>query len=189
MIQTKVVFLDRDGVINRYPGDYRYVTSCRDFVFLPDVFSALKRLQDSGYELAVISNQAGVAKGLYSAGELEAITRLMLDELSRRGVGIAGVYYCTHLEQDNCSCRKPKTGLIDKAVAAWNRQGKAVDLQSSFMVGDSIRDVVMGRAAGLRTILVLSGAHPPADKSVWAAVPDATVEDLSAAADIILATT
>ena len=106
----KAVFLDRDGVINQYPGDTKYVSSWADFHFIPGGKLALKRLKVVGYKIFIISNQAGVAKGIYSEGRLNEITGNMLSELSSAGIEIAGVYYCTHRDEDNCSCRKPKTG-------------------------------------------------------------------------------
>lgn len=183
----KVIFLDRDGVINNYPGDLQYVKSVDEFAFLPNTKTALKRLQDSGFRLFIVSNQAGVAKGIYSQGALDLITRRMLDELEECGVHISGVHYCTHRSEDNCSCRKPKAGLVHAAIAKLREQGVRVDLSASFFIGDTVRDIQTGKAAGLKTVLVFSGKEKAGNRQEWHSLPDFTADDLSGAADLILA--
>ena len=122
------VFLDRDGVINRYPGDGKYVTSVKEFRFLPKVKKAIALLTAHKYPIFIISNQAGVGKGLYSQAALDRITEHMLKELSRHKGKVHAVYYCTHRNEDNCSCRKPKTGLIMSALSSLRgRLSKAGD--------------------------------------------------------------
>jgi len=113
---TRAVFLDRDGVINRYPGDGKYVTSVKEFRFLPKVKEAIALLTAHKYPIFIISNQAGVGKGLYTQEALSRITEHMLKELSRHRGKVQAVYYCTHRSEDNCSCRKPKAGLIFSAI-------------------------------------------------------------------------
>ena len=179
-----MVFLDRDGVINKYPGHFQYVSSSEDFKFLSGAKKALKRLCDAGYKIFVISNQAGVKKGLYSQKTLDSITDNMLKSLKRFGVNITGVYYCTHIDADNCPCRKPKAGLIQKALREHKIPKSS--LKKAFIVGDSIRDVQTGKNAGCRTILVLSGKENMNEKSSWPEKPDYIAHDLSMAVDIIL---
>jgi len=182
----KVLFLDRDGVINRYPGDSDYVKSWSEFYFLPKVKSSLKRLNDGGFKIFIISNQAGVAKGLYSQEALDLITKNMLKELNDYKINIAGVYYCTHRQEDNCPCRKPKTGLIDMAIAKLKEKGLKIQLSGSYFIGDTISDVQTGKAAGLLTILVFSGKERPDNKNRWAILPDYTAKDASEAVELIL---
>lgn len=182
----KAIFLDRDGVINKYPGDFKYVTCWEEFYFLPDIKPALKKLNDHGFTLFIISNQAGVSKGIYSKETLDLITKNMLKELSDNKIDIAGVYYCTHLPQDNCLCRKPNTGLVQKAIARLKAEGQNVDVSASYFIGDSVKDVETGKAAGLRTILIFSGREKPENKNNWQVLPDLTARDLSEAADLIL---
>ena len=186
LILSKVVFLDRDGVINKYPGDREYVKSWGEFEFLPGVKAGLKRLNDKGFKVIVISNQAGVSKGIYPQEELDLITRNMLKELTDARVDIEGVYYCTHRQEDNCRCRKPKPGLIDIAVQKLKDKGLAPELGRSYFVGDTIHDVEAGSSAGLKTILVFSGKERPDNKNKWSTLPDYTAEDLSGAVDLIL---
>ncbi len=182
----KVVFLDRDGVINEYPGDTGYVSSWGGFHFLPGVEKALGRLTEGGYKIFIVSNQAGVAKGIYSEERLDEITVKMLKELRKSGVKISGVYYCIHRDEDNCSCRKPKVGLLEKALQEHNLPRHI--LSNSFLVGDSIRDIQAGQSAGCRTILVFSGKEKPGNQAGWSVHPNFTAGDLSAAVDLILGT-
>ncbi|MBM3245242.1 MAG: HAD-IIIA family hydrolase [Candidatus Omnitrophica bacterium] len=182
----KAVFLDRDGVINMYPGDFKYVTGWEEFHFIPGVEQALKKLSESGIKLFVISNQAGVSKGLYSKGTLDLITENMLAVLKKSGVTIAGVYYCTHQEAEDCSCRKPKAGLVHKAVSDARAKEMNIDIKNSYFVGDTIRDVEAGKVSGLKTILVFTGKERPENKDKWRITPDFTANTLSDAAEIIL---
>ena len=148
----KIIFLDRDGVINRDPGFGGYVTCCEEFEFLPGAFEAIKRLNQSGYEVIVISNQGGVAKGLYALKDLDKITKNMLGEIEKAGGKIRSVHYCPHKDEDNCNCRKPKTGLFSQAT-----KGLQVNFTNTFFVGDNRRDVLAAKAIGCKSIFVLSG--------------------------------
>ncbi|MDD5155032.1 MAG: HAD family hydrolase [Candidatus Omnitrophica bacterium] len=185
MSKVKAVFLDRDGVINEYPGDSKYVTSWADFHFLPGTEEALKKLTGKGYRIFVISNQAGVSKGVYSKEALDLITRNMLSELDKHKVRISGVYYCIHKPEDNCDCRKPKSGLVKMAAARLKNEGLDIESTASFFIGDTIRDIETGKDAGLKTILVFSGKEKPENKDNWSTLPDFTARDLSEAADIV----
>lgn len=182
----RVIFLDRDGIINKYPGDSDYVKSWEEFQFLPKVKNSLKRLNDSGFKLFIISNQAGISKGIYSQENLNLITKNMLDELDKEGIEIAGVYFCIHRTEDNCFCRKPKTGLVDLAIKKLKADGLEIDLKNSYFIGDTIRDVETGKSIGLKTILVFSGKEKPENKNNWQILPDFVAVDLSEAVDIVL---
>jgi len=182
----RVIFLDRDGVINRYPGDADYVKSWDEFHFLPQVLPSLKKLNDKGFKIFIISNQAGVSKGIFSQEDLDLITNNMLNEFKKHNIYIAGVYYCTHREEDNCLCRKPKTGLIDAAIGQLKKQGGEVELSKSYFIGDTVRDVETGKSAGLKTIMVMSGKEKAENKDNWHNHPYFTARDLSEAADLIL---
>jgi len=182
----KVIFLDRDGVINKYPGDADYVKSREEFKFLPRVKLALRKLSDAGFQIFIVSNQAGVSKGIYPRENLDFITSSMLKELKDNGVIIAGVYYCIHRDEDNCSCRKPKTGLIDLALANLKERGIPLKLSGSYFIGDTTRDIETGKKRGLKTILVFSGKERPENKKKWPLQPDFTASDLFEATKIIL---
>ncbi len=175
------VFLDRDGVINVFPGKGRYVTRPGEFRLLPRVAAALKELRRKGYRLYVVSNQAGVAKKRYSRQTLEEITHVMTRRLGAAGARLDGIFYCTHRSSDNCRCRKPRTGLIRAAVRRAAAEGIRLSLKSSYFVGDSQRDILAGRRAGMHTVLVRS--HPLEEPA--AILPERTVDSLHEAARII----
>ncbi len=185
MKKTGVVFLDRDGVINEYPGHFKYVVSVSGMRLLPSSREALKRLCSSGLKIFVISNQAGVGKGLYSMKDLDDITAYMLKELGE-GISFEGVYYCVHTQEQKCECRKPKPGLIYKAMASLAEKGYEIDKERSFFVGDSLIDVETGKNAGINTIMVFSGRESAQNREKWSLIPDFTASDLNEAADIIL---
>lgn len=177
----KVVFLDRDGVINKYPGDKNYVTSCNGFRLLPRVKEAIAKLHHKGFRLFVISNQAGVGKGIFSQETLDAITSKMLRAIEKAGGSIEAVYYCTHRKEENCPCRKPKAGMIDIASKAHSIKAKG-----AFLIGDTIRDVHTARSAGCKSILVLSGKEKLPNRKNWQIQPDFIFKDLYQAAKFII---
>lgn len=182
----KVILLDRDGVINRYPGDTKYVTKWEEFHFLPQAKKAIAQLYQNRFKIFVISNQAGVGKGIFSQKTLDIITKNMLLEIERAGGKIEAIYYCTHKPDQNCSCRKPKTGLIDLAINQLKDHACKINLSNSYFIGDTIRDIEAGKKAGLKTILVFSGKERPENKNNWQALPDFTAHNLSEAVDLIL---
>jgi histidinol-phosphate phosphatase family protein len=174
------VFLDRDGVINRYPGDTKYVTCWKEFKFLPNVKKAVALLNTKHYPVFVVSNQAGVSKGTYTQDTLNAITKKMLNAFKKSNAKIKAVYYCIHRNEDNCSCRKPKTGLLKLAL-----KGNSILLKRSFFIGDTIRDVNTAKATGCKSILVLSGKEKLSNRNNWQTQPDFIFKDLYGAAEFI----
>jgi D-glycero-D-manno-heptose 1,7-bisphosphate phosphatase len=144
----RYVLLDRDGVINRRVLG-GYVTSWEQFEFLPHALPALKLLKENGYASVVISNQAGVGKRLMSVAALELITHRFLTEVALAGGNITQVYYCVHVAEDNCACRKPRSGLIERAQLDY---GFAP--QDTFFIGDSPEDMEAAANAGCPAILV-----------------------------------
>lgn len=179
------VFLDRDGVLNRESG---YVHRIEDFHLLPGVPDALRRLNAAGYGLVVITNQAGIARGLYGPADFERLTRYMLEILRADGVTIDAVYHCPHHPTEgvgryriSCQCRKPAPGMLLSASADLG-----IDLAASALVGDKASDIEAGRQAGVgRCVLVGSGhAVSAADR----AAADAFATDLPGAADWIIRT-
>jgi len=177
----KAVFLDRDGVINRYPGDKKYVTDCKGFRLLPGVKRAIAELHRNGFRIFVISNQAGVGKGIFSQRALDAITSKMLCAIEGAGGRIEAVYYCIHRKEENCPCRKPKAGMIDIA-----KKGRSIKTKGSFFVGDTIRDVHTARQAGCKSILVLSGKEKFSNRKNWEIQPDFVFKDLYRATKFII---
>lgn len=178
----KIIFLDRDGVINNYPGDTRYITNWSEFYFLPGTKQAIRKLTEAGFKIFIISNQAGVTKGVYSLKTLDGITKNMLKDIGLSGGRIEDVFYCIHREGDNCSCRKPKTGLIDRAMEKFDYRHSP----SVYFIGDSIIDVQTGKNSGCKTILVLSGKESLGNKPNWETQPDYIFKDLQEAVDFII---
>jgi len=177
----RAIFLDRDGVINRYPGDRKYVTSQKEFRFLPNAKKAIARLYKNKFNLFVISNQAGVGKRIYSQDTLEAITKNMLSQIEKAGGKIERVYYCTHREEEKCACRKPKAGLIKRVKKEY-----PIDLKKSYFIGDTIRDVHTARAAGCKSVLLLCGKEKLKNSADWEVKPDFIFNNLQEAAGFIL---
>lgn len=175
-----VLFLDRDGVMNERPAPHQYVTRWEDFRFTEGLADVLREARALGYGLVVITNQQGVGKGLLTADALAGIHATMVNELAGQGVTIDGVYSCPHLESDDCACRKPKPGLIHRAL---NETNYLVNVPGSYFVGDSETDILAGLAGGLRTILVANGSEPTA-----AVTPDHVVASLRDILPILAAT-
>lgn len=144
------VFIDRDGVINANRADY--VKSWDEFHFLPGSREAIARLSQAGHRIVVCTNQACVAKGIISVEAVNMIHRKMVAEIAAAGGVVEKVYYCPHAKDANCDCRKPRPGML---LQARNELG--LDMTGAVFVGDSMSDIRAGLAAGIHTILVLSG--------------------------------
>jgi D-glycero-D-manno-heptose 1,7-bisphosphate phosphatase len=162
-----IIFLDRDGVINEYPGHGEYVTTVRQFKFIEGSKEAIALLTKHGYDIYVISSQAGVSKGLFTKETLEKITKKMLSGVKKAGGHIKKVMYCIHTKEDNCDCKKPNTGLFIQAVGELGE-----DFRNVYFIGDDKRDVETGRNLGCRTILVFSGKATKKELADWEFLPD-----------------
>jgi D-glycero-D-manno-heptose 1,7-bisphosphate phosphatase len=149
------VFLDRDGVINRESSDLGsdYIRDIKQFEILPGTAEALKLLSDNSYDIYIVSNQAGVSKGLYKKELLEDINSIMEDEFEKYRVKIKDIRYCIHQDSDNCSCRKPKTGLFEGVIESYN----GLKREEVFYIGDTKRDIESAKNFNISSILVLSG--------------------------------
>ncbi len=175
--KTKLIFLDRDGVINTFPGMGNYVTRQKDFRFLPRVKEAIRLLSRSGFQIYVISNQGCVARGMISKKGLESMTERMLQAIEKKGGKIDGVYYCTHQTDDSCGCKKPKPKLFKKAIG-----GKKVNLKKTFFIGDSLVDIEAARNVGCKSLLVLSGRIKKREVKRLIISPNVVKKDLWSAA-------
>ncbi len=166
----RAVFLDRDGVLNRLVARDGQSVSPRalaEFALLPGVRSAVEALRCASLLVIVVSNQPDLARGALTAAELERMHDRLL-----KAVPIDAIYVCPHDEPDGCACRKPKPGLLRRASLDWN-----ISLETSFLVGDTWKDIAAGKAACCATIQV--AATQPA-------APDFSTRDLPGAAKIIL---
>lgn len=172
-VTRRAIFCDRDGTLIR---DLGYLRDPGGVEILPGAAAALRQGIERGFSVVVVSNQSGVARGLISTAEFEAVDRVFQQVFAAEGVPLAGVYYCVHGPDDGCRCRKPKTGMIDDAVRELG-----IDVRQSILVGDKESDIAAGRAAGCRTVLFGAG-HSPA--STLAA--DACVESWDAARMVLV---
>lgn len=145
----KVIFLDRDGVINKKTPKAEYVKSWDEFEFLPGSINAMKLLSQHGYKIFIITNQAGIARGAMTEKDLKAIHSNLERELEKENVKTEGIYYCPHGWNDGCECRKPKPGMLLQAAREHD-----LDLSKALFIGDDERDLQAGNAAGCRTLLV-----------------------------------
>ncbi len=154
---NRAVFLDRDGVITKEPPYYAHKIDQLELI--PKSAEAIRLLNESGFEVIVVSNQAGVARGYYQEKDIETYNNAMKRQLEEKGARIDALYYCPHhpgaaIEKykTDCECRKPKPGMLKRAERDLN-----LDLKRSFLIGDKMSDIEAGYRAGCKTILVLTG--------------------------------
>jgi histidinol-phosphate phosphatase family protein len=151
----KAIFLDRDGVLNRKADSGDYIKEWCEFEFLPLAVDALRLLSRTDYMLIVVTNQRGIARGLMSEGDLQHIHDCMCAELRDTGARIDHIFHCPHDIEDRCNCRKPRAGMLLKA-----RDLLGVDLQESYLVGDSASDIEAGFNAGCKEVILIGTKIP-----------------------------
>jgi len=180
----KAVFLDRDGTIVEDKG---YITVPDMLALLPGVAKAIVSLREAGWKVFVVTNQAGVAKGLITEDELGMINLQLLAMLSVEGAALDGIYWCPHHPDGTvpefaleCGCRKPRAGLLELAA-----REHGLDLSRCVMIGDALRDMEAGKAAGVATVLVLTGHG--AETAAQDHGADFVANDLAAAAEWVRA--
>jgi D-glycero-D-manno-heptose 1,7-bisphosphate phosphatase len=144
------IFLDRDGVI--IENRPNYVRDWAEVEFIPGVLDALAALAGSEFAIVIVTNQAGIGKGLIARAVADSINQKIRDAIVQAGGRVDGIYVCPHTDADQCACRKPKPGLLLQAARELS-----LDLARSWMVGDALTDLQAGQAAGVQTVLVLSG--------------------------------
>ncbi len=169
----KIVFIDRDGVINRFPGVGFYLTRLEDFQCLSGAAHAVKHLNQAGFEVNVISNQGCISHEYITLRELSRITEKMFREMGKVGAEIHGVYYCPHQTSDRCQCKKPNVVLFKKAL-----RGRRFDLREVFFIGDSKEDVQAAKNLGCQSMLVLSGRTKKKDLKNFEPKPDMVKKNL-----------
>lgn len=168
------IFLDRDGTVN---VEKSYLYRIADWEWTNGAPQAIKTLRDAGYSIIVVSNQSGIAQGMYGAEDVNKLHTYVNAELAKIGTTIDAFYFCPHHEKfgsdRDCACRKPKPGMLLQAAAEHG-----IDLTRSWMVGDKLIDVQAGQAAGVRTLLVRTGYGRTFEAEV---PPQMVVDDLVAA--------
>ena len=178
----KVVFLDRDGVINKDSPDY--IKSWSEFEFLSGSLEAIKLLTLNGFATIIITNQSVINRKMASGEVLDYIHTMMIETVKSRGGEIKDIFFCPHTPKDRCDCRKPSPGLIFKA-----KQKYRIDLATSVMVGDSVKDIECARNAGCRqAVLVKTGGGAESEKILKekAIYPDHIARDLLEAVEWII---
>ncbi len=147
--QFDTLFLDRDGVIN-VKIENKYIAKFSDFEFLPGILLAIKKLSSIFNRIIIITNQQGIGKKIMTDQDLLFLHKKMLVEIEKFGGKIDRIYYCPHLASSNCECRKPKSGMILKAIADF----PDIDRKFSYLIGDSESDIEAGIKEGLQTVKV-----------------------------------
>lgn len=176
-MNDRAVFLDRDGVLMR---DANYVGHVDQVELIDGAPQALRRLQDAGFRLFVVTNQSGVGRGYFTREAVEEIHALLNEHFAGAGAHIERYYVCPHHPEENCDCRKPKSKFLLEAAQEFG-----LDLPRCFMVGDRPSDIQCGVNAGTKTVLVLTGVGRETLNQHEVA-PGAVVADIGAAADWIL---
>ncbi|MCS7150572.1 MAG: HAD family hydrolase [Caldimicrobium sp.] len=181
MPRYPAIFLDRDGTINEEMGYLNHLSRLRILRGVPE---ALKRLQKAGFKLFVVTNQSGPARGYFPKELVYKINTELSRRLKRHGVVIEDFFICFHHPNDNCPCRKPKTGLIEEALRRY-----PIDTNRVYIIGDRLNDVELAKRSGFKGILVLTGYGRGEAEYLLPQSnikPDYIAKDLREAADFIL---
>lgn len=183
---SKLIILDRDGVINE--DSDAYVKSVDEWIPIPGSIEAIGRLSQAGYTIVVATNQSGIGRGLFDLDDLEAMHAKLSDLVLDAGGELAGIFYCPHKPEDNCNCRKPASGLFDAIAKEFNLEL----LTGCSMVGDSLRDLQAGLSHHCTPILVRTGKGKKTESLLTEqedqALQNALIfDDLSLVVDYLLA--
>jgi D-glycero-D-manno-heptose 1,7-bisphosphate phosphatase len=180
---NRAILLDRDGVINEDRDDY--VKSWAEVRFIKGARRALKQIHQAGVPIVVITNQAAIGRGIISESDLSDIHTRLQGAIKKSGGSILKFYYCPHHPDDQCRCRKPKSGLLKRAARDLN-----LNLADCFFVGDALRDVQAGRRAGCRTVLVQTGQGKKTLQKILTGqtsiTPDWVCDNLASATPLML---
>ena len=147
----KVVFLDRDGVINI---EKNYLHKIDDFEFIDGVFSSLQYLQKLGYKFVIITNQSGIGRGYYNPEDYNILTLWMKEQFRKNNIEIVEVFCCPHAPNQNCNCRKPNTGMIEEASKILN-----IDYSNSWLIGDKDSDIQTAINANIKNTIQVRSGH------------------------------
>jgi len=159
-MEHKVFFLDRDGVINQ---EVNYLFKIKDFIFISGVFKSLNYLSSLGFKFIIVSNQSGISRGFYSERDFVKLNKWMIAQFKKNNIEILDVFICPHSPEDNCSCRKPRIGLFEKALNKYS-----INISNSWMIGDSERDITAAMAAGITNTIMVRSGHKIDEKNTKA---------------------
>ena len=175
------VFLDRDGTISE---DVGYLNDVQQFRMFPFAAEAIRKLNDANLPVIVVTNQSGVGRGFFTESTVHTVHEEMTQQLAAAGAHLTAIYYCPHTSDDDCECRKPKPGMMQRAV-----REHGVDLRRSFVVGDRYGDVELAQSNGGRGVLVRTGYGEEdlrLNGAGWAKQPDFVAGDLADAVEWVL---
>lgn len=162
---NKAIFLDRDGTIN---VDFGYVHEAEKLIFIPGVIPALKRLEEAGYLLIVVTNQSGIGRGYFTKAQYDQFNEFFCRKLQEEGVHIAHVYMCPHISEDHCECRKPKTAMYEQAAKDYD-----IDWSASYAIGDKERDLSICKIKPVKGILLSSKSN----ENNWKDIADSIMKE------------
>ena len=169
------IFLDKDGTLIE---DKNYSYKIKDVKFIPRVFQGLKLLKEKNYNLFIITNQSGIAKGYFTKKDIERQLDFIVKNLKKKGIKILKYSYCAHSPEENCECRKPKTKMFYNLIKKYK-----INIKKSFVIGDKLTDIEAGKRLDIKTILVMSGkTKKPTHQKIS---PDFIAKDLYQASKII----
>lgn len=177
MAKKRYVLLDRDGTI---VVEREYLADPAGVELLPRAAEGLRKLQAAGFGLVVVTNQSGIGRGYFDEAALAAVHARMQELLTNENVALDGIYYCPHVDEDDCDCRKPRPGLATQAARELS-----FDVSQAFVIGDKAIDVNLAAGLGASGILVRTGYGAATERNATCD-PNFVVDDLNAAADVIL---
>jgi len=181
VLEGVTVFLDRDGTLNYDPG---YLKTSAELKLLPGVGPALARLKGAGAKLVVVTNQSGVGRGILTLKDLEAIHARLQGLLEQEDAALDAIYFCPHHPDDDCRCRKPNVGMVERAVSELQ-----LDLRRSYLIGDHARDIQLAHRVGAKAILItttLMDTQAVDRLKTEQAMPDTVAKSMAEAVDWIL---
>ena len=147
----KTIFLDRDGIINK---EVNYLHKIDEFEFIDGIFDSCLFLINLGYEIIIITNQSGIARGYYTERDYQNLTQWMLRKFNEKNIKILDIFHCPHGPDSTCFCRKPQPGLFLVAKSKYN-----IDMKKSWMIGDNERDILAANSAGISNTILLIDNH------------------------------
>jgi histidinol-phosphate phosphatase family protein len=148
-IKVPAVFLDRDGTVI---FSKNYLSSPEQVKLYSYAADSINNLRAAGFKVVIVTNQSGIARGMFTGNDLQEIHKRFISSLKKAGAKVDGIYYCPHVYEDACKCRKPKPGMVLQSAKDLN-----IDLERSYTIGDSISDYLLGYNTGGKGILVLTG--------------------------------
>lgn len=175
-MRNRLALIDRDGTIN---VEKNYLSDPAQIEIFPEAIEGMKVLRDLGLKIVVVTNQSGIGRGFFDTSRLEEIHARLREKLSVAGIEIDAIYFCPHTPDENCACRKPLSGMAEQAASEFDAA-----LEKSFVIGDNIGDIELGKNIDATTFLVRTGYGEKVEKE-GKTCPDYTVANLYEAAVLI----